>query len=89
MWNEVDILGSGDTVYFGVVENNTGTNHTTVQWNKVDSITTLFNKNPTIPGGDHVVTDNKLVGVTNIFLYTDSTGHPSTFARNGPTDGPP
>jgi hypothetical protein len=73
-------IGGGPTTGDHAVSLNSGSLRTGVRYNQVRDIRTLFD----VSGDGHVVTDNCLANVTNVFEYRSSGGENITFARNGP-----
>jgi hypothetical protein len=74
------IVGSGPASQDYAVALNSGSMRATVRGNQVRDVRTLF----AVSGDGHMVTDNCLTNVTNIFEYRSSGGANITFARNGP-----
>jgi nitrous oxidase accessory protein NosD len=72
--------GGGPNAGDHAVSLNSGSLRTGVRYNQVRQIRTLFD----VSGDGHVVTDNCLTDVTNVFEYRSSGGPDITFARNGP-----
>jgi parallel beta helix pectate lyase-like protein len=73
-------IGGGVVAGDHAVSLNSGSLRTTVRYNRIRATRTLFD----VSGDGHVVTDNCLTNVANVFEYRSSGGADITFARNGP-----